>query len=209
MGERSGDIVSSTIPEDAFGTGQPAEALTGIFKYTGVVTGGTAISENPFNLAAPADEPWERTSRDWTVPSGVFATFNPSLSFSTNTIIEYDRQILRARRDITRPENGPTLAPVVGDDWELISDSAIVPWRPNTSYVTGQILLRTIEAPETATRSQGGLYYVIADVTSGDEFGTTDLVPISLTDTEWAGKAFNTTGFYTCLLYTSPSPRDS
>ena len=66
------------------------------------------------------------------------------------------------------------------------------------------------------TGATGGIWVVARDFTSGDTFATnTDLIPFTLTDTEWAGKEFQANGYYvggdivSCLLYTSPSPRDS
>ena len=44
-------------------------------------------------------------------------------------------------------------APETGANWELVSDSAIEPWRNSQDYFAGQIILYAVDADDPATRA--------------------------------------------------------
>ena len=127
------------------GTMIPPVATTSQLRYTGEVTGGTGISQEPLINNDPTVTGFDRSSRDWAIPTGLVATYNGATSFSFSPYAVHERQIFRALRDIIRPEGGSLPVPVVGDDWELESDAAITHWRPNTDFYRGNILLRAVE----------------------------------------------------------------
>ena len=188
------DLVAFTVPADTIAPGQPPADVTSLARYTGAVTGGTMPAESPF-LSGETEA--NVGSRDWAVPSGQFANFNVSLSYSVNAVVEFERQIFRARRDVIRPLGLPQDNPMSNDDWELIADAAVVPWRNSTNYLEGQIILYSIAADDPATRASGGLYVATADFTSpAIGFSTTNLIPITLADSSFTGRAFDTRGFY-------------
>ena len=171
-----------TLPD---GTQIPPVATTSQLRYTGEVTGGTGISQEPLINNDPTVTGFDRSSRDWAIPTGLVATYNGATSFSFSSYAVHERQVFGALRDLIRPEGGSLPVPVVGDDWELESDAAITHWCPNTDFYRGNILLRAVETvdpdSDDVTGATGGIWVVARDFTSGD----------------------------TCLLYTSPSPRDS
>ena len=75
-------------------------------------------------------------------------------------------------------------------------------YRFNTNYTAGQIILQTQETEVTVdgetiiTSSAGGLFIATQNFRTGDSFSTANLVPVPLTEVEWAGKEFDNAGFY-------------
>ena len=75
-------------------------------------------------------------------------------------------------------------------------------WRSNTAYSAGQIILRTAESTETVdgetivVASAGGLFIASRNLDPSPTFSSAGLIPVPLTEVEWAGKLFDPRGFY-------------
>ena len=100
---------------------------------TGTFIGSTATVPAGGRIAQPLirteqPEGIQRVSRDWMVPTGVFAVFNSFFQYATNAVVDNNGVLFRANRDVLRSNDTTPLSPPSdGDDWSNIGviDSAV------------------------------------------------------------------------------------
>ena len=72
----------------------PPVATTSQLRYTGAVTGGTGLSQEPLINNDPAVTGVDRSSRDWAIPTGFVATYNGATSFSFSSYAVYELSLI-------------------------------------------------------------------------------------------------------------------